>query len=94
MILDFIAALTLLILTGPLVLIAMLLVKLTSRGPAIYSQTRLGRNGLPFTIYKLRTMTHNCESLTGAQWSKPGDCRSVAPGPTRIQARPAAKACS
>ena len=53
----------------------MILIKLTSRGPAVYTQTRLGRNGQPFTIYKLRTMTHNCESLTGAQWSKPGDCR-------------------
>ena len=73
--LDFVVALTLLVLTGPLVLIAMLLIKLTSPGPAIYAQTRLGRNGLPFTIYKLRSMTHNCESLTGAQWSKPGDCR-------------------
>lgn len=73
--LDFGFALVLLVLTGPLILLAMLLVKLTSRGPAIYSQTRLGRDGEPFTIYKLRTMTFNCESLTGAQWSKPGDSR-------------------
>src|ERR1019366_4596868 len=43
-VLDFILALTLLILTGPLMFCAMLLVKLTSRGPAIYSQTRLGRH--------------------------------------------------
>src|SRR5439155_12868491 len=56
-------------------LLSMLLVKLTSRGPALYTQTRLGRNGRPFTIYKLRTMQHRCESLTGARWSTPGDPR-------------------
>jgi lipopolysaccharide/colanic/teichoic acid biosynthesis glycosyltransferase len=65
----------LLVLTAPLVLVAIILIKVTTPGPAIYSQTRLGRNGKPFTIYKLRTMTHNCESLTGAQWCKPGDIR-------------------
>src|SRR5262245_1634813 len=72
---DWLAALVLLVLTLPLLIIAALLVKLTSRGPIVYSQVRLGRNGKPFSIYKLRTMTHNCESLTGAQWSKPGDAR-------------------
>ena len=72
---EFVFALLLLIFTAPLILFAMILIKVTSRGPAVYTQTRLGRNGQPFTIYKLRTMTHNCESLTGAQWSKPGDCR-------------------
>ncbi len=72
---DFVAALALLLLTAPILLIAMVLVKLTSRGPALYSQTRLGRLGKPFTIYKLRTMIHDCESLTGARWSTPGDGR-------------------
>lgn len=73
--LEFLLAFVLLILTAPLILFAMLLIKLTSRGPAVYTQTRIGRNGLPFTIYKLRTMAHECESLTGAQWCKPGDSR-------------------
>ena len=72
---EFFLAFVLLIFTAPLILLAMILVRLSSSGPAIYSQTRLGRNGKPFTIYKLRTMRHDCESLTGAQWSRPGDCR-------------------
>lgn len=72
---EFVLAAVLLVLTAPLILLAMTLIKLTSPGPAIYTQTRIGRNGRPFTIYKLRTMTHNCESLTGAQWCKPGDSR-------------------
>lgn len=57
------------------VLVAAAIIKLTSRGPAIYSQTRLGRFGRSFTIYKLRTMRHNCEAKTGAQWSVKGDPR-------------------
>jgi lipopolysaccharide/colanic/teichoic acid biosynthesis glycosyltransferase len=73
--LDFTLALLLLLGTAPLIALSILLVKLTSRGPGIYSQTRLGRYGRPFTLYKIRTMTHNCESLTGVQWSKPGDSR-------------------
>jgi lipopolysaccharide/colanic/teichoic acid biosynthesis glycosyltransferase len=59
----------------PVILIAGLLVKLTSRGPMIYSQTRLGKHGRPFTIYKIRTMAHNCERLTGPQWAVPKDPR-------------------
>lgn len=74
-VLDWSFALLLLVCTAPIILLAMILVKLTSSGPVIYTQTRIGKNGRPFTIYKLRTMTHNCESLTGAQWCKPGDTR-------------------
>lgn len=58
----------------PMVLIA-LLVKLTSRGPAIYSQTRLGRGGRPFRIYKFRTMWHDCERHSGPRWRRQGDPR-------------------
>jgi lipopolysaccharide/colanic/teichoic acid biosynthesis glycosyltransferase len=72
---DGTVALALLVLTVPLMLLAALLVKLTSPGPAFYTQTRVGRRGRLFTIYKLRTMVHNCESLTGPRWSIPGDPR-------------------
>jgi lipopolysaccharide/colanic/teichoic acid biosynthesis glycosyltransferase len=68
-------AVTLLLVTAPLLLFVAVLVKLTSRGPVLYSQVRVGRNGRPFTLYKIRTMMHRCESLTGAQWSVPGDPR-------------------
>ncbi|MBM3996336.1 MAG: sugar transferase [Planctomycetes bacterium] len=74
-VLEFVIALFLLILTAPLILFAIILIKLTSPGPVIYSQTRIGLGGKPFTIYKLRTMTHDCESLTGPQWATPGDGR-------------------
>jgi lipopolysaccharide/colanic/teichoic acid biosynthesis glycosyltransferase len=72
---DRLLALVLLIPALPVLLLAALLVKLTSRGPAFYVQTRLGLYGRPFKIYKLRTMIHKAESLTGPRWSLPGDPR-------------------
>jgi lipopolysaccharide/colanic/teichoic acid biosynthesis glycosyltransferase len=73
--LDFCLAALLLIVTAPVLLLSALLVKLTSRGPVIYSQVRLGRHGCPYRIYKLRSMCHLCEDNSGPQWSKKGDPR-------------------
>lgn len=72
---DFTAAAALLIIAMPLILAAMTLVRLTSRGPALYSQQRLGREGRPFTIYKIRSMYRDCERLSGPQWSSQDDPR-------------------
>lgn len=72
---EFLFAAVLLTLVSPLLLVAMLLVKLTSRGPVLYSQTRMGLKGRPFSIYKIRTMRHRCEDASGACWSQPGDAR-------------------
>jgi lipopolysaccharide/colanic/teichoic acid biosynthesis glycosyltransferase len=74
-VLDRVFAFVMLLVTSPLILMAMALVKLTSRGPALYSQTRVGRHGRLFTIYKIRSMIVESESLTGACWSMPGDQR-------------------
>lgn len=78
--LDFCFALLLVVLTAPLMLMAALAVKLNSRGPVFYSQVRLGRGGRPYNIYKIRTMYHNCESVSGACWSTTGDPRITAVG--------------
>jgi lipopolysaccharide/colanic/teichoic acid biosynthesis glycosyltransferase len=77
---DFCFALVLLLLTAPLMLIAALAVKVNTRGPVFYSQMRLGRGGHPYKIYKIRTMFHNCESISGARWSTAGDPRITAVG--------------
>ncbi len=53
---DIVAALLGLLLLAPLLLILMVLVRITSRGPALFCQQRVGKNFRPFTIYKLRTM--------------------------------------
>jgi lipopolysaccharide/colanic/teichoic acid biosynthesis glycosyltransferase len=63
------------VLSMPLMALAMVLVKRSSRGPAIYSQVRLGRHGRPFRIYKIRTMFNDCERTTGSVWCLPGDSR-------------------
>jgi lipopolysaccharide/colanic/teichoic acid biosynthesis glycosyltransferase len=72
---DRLGGITLIVLTWPIMVLAMMVVKLTSRGPAVYSQKRVGQYGRVFTIYKVRTMYHNCESLTGPRWSTPHDPR-------------------
>jgi lipopolysaccharide/colanic/teichoic acid biosynthesis glycosyltransferase len=73
--LDFTIAIILMVLTAPIVIVAMFLVRLTSRGWPIYSQERLGLDGRVFTIYKIRTMYNDCERLSGPRWSTPGDPR-------------------
>lgn len=74
-VLDFSLALVISVIAVPVIFLAALLVRLTSRGPAFYTQVRTGKGGKPFTIYKIRTMIHNCESLTGPRWTMPGDPR-------------------
>jgi lipopolysaccharide/colanic/teichoic acid biosynthesis glycosyltransferase len=68
-VLDYTLAPIIFLLGLPVLLIAMLLVKVTSSGPMIYTQQRVGRGGRVFTIYKVRTMYDNCEKETGPQWS-------------------------
>lgn len=72
---DYVAALLMLVPGLPLMAACIALVRLTSRGPAIYTQSRVGRGGSVFTLYKIRTMYHDCEKLTGPTWCKPGDSR-------------------
>jgi exopolysaccharide biosynthesis polyprenyl glycosylphosphotransferase len=54
--LDFVMALTLLVLLSPLMALLALLIRLTSRGPVFYRQTRCGLGGRKFTLYKFRSM--------------------------------------
>ena len=72
---DRVLALALLVLAAPLILALMVLVRLTSRGPALYSQVRLGLDGRPYRIFKVRTMRHGCERQSGPCWSTTGDTR-------------------
>ena len=55
-IIDFIAALVLLLLLSPLFLIIAIAIKLDSKGPVIYKQKRVGKNGRIFDLYKFRSM--------------------------------------
>jgi lipopolysaccharide/colanic/teichoic acid biosynthesis glycosyltransferase len=73
--LEYVIALALLVLTAPLILATAMLVKLTSPGPAFYAQVRLGRRGRTFRLYKIRTMLHDAEKLSGPRWASPDDPR-------------------
>ena len=73
---EWLAAVVLLVVASPLLLTLAFLVKFTSSGPAFYAQTRLGRGGRRYRIYKLRTMVHNAEAKTGPVWAAlSGDSR-------------------
>jgi Undecaprenyl-phosphate glucose phosphotransferase len=64
-----------LILGAPLFLFIGMLVKLTSPGPVLYAQERMGLDGQTFRMYKFRSMRVDAESKTGAVFSSRGDDR-------------------
>ena len=64
----------LLLLLAPMAAIA-IWIRATSKGPAIYCQERVGKNGQTFLMYKLRTMRHDAESVTGPVWASDDDPR-------------------
>ena len=61
--LDLVGATTLLVLTSPLILAAVVAIKRGSPGPAFFRQTRVGRDGEPFSMLKLRTMVDGADAL-------------------------------
>jgi lipopolysaccharide/colanic/teichoic acid biosynthesis glycosyltransferase len=69
------AAGLLLVLSAPLVAALCLLVRLTSRGPAIYAQQRAGQHGRVFWLYKIRTMRVDAEAASGPVWTQRNDSR-------------------
>ena len=71
---EFALSLLGLILFAPLALIVALLIKLEDGGSVFYSQIRTGQHGVPFRIFKLRTMRHGAEE-GGALWASDGDAR-------------------
>ncbi len=68
-----------LVLATPIVVVLAAAVKLTSSGPAFYSQQRVGRDGRLFTVRKLRSMCADAERDTGPVWAKPGGDARVTP---------------
>jgi exopolysaccharide biosynthesis polyprenyl glycosylphosphotransferase len=74
-IIDKVFALIGIILTCPLMLLAALAIKLTSKGPTFFKQERLSQNERPFTLIKFRTMIDNAEKLTGPKWASEDDPR-------------------
>ena len=63
------------LLTWPLMALTAVLVKLDSKGPALFSQERVGLNGAQFTLYKFRSMRTDAEKATGPVWATKDDPR-------------------
>ncbi|WP_420238009.1 sugar transferase [Telmatobacter bradus] len=63
--LDVAGAMLILVLAAPLMLLVFVLIRLTSRGPALYRQTRVGANGAEYELLKFRTMQLGAELRTG-----------------------------
>lgn len=62
-VLDFIASLCALLILSPVLLIVSILIATTSKGPVIFKQDRVGKNGVIFKMYKFRSMVANAEEL-------------------------------
>jgi exopolysaccharide biosynthesis polyprenyl glycosylphosphotransferase len=63
------------ILSSPVMLLTAIAVKLSSPGPVLYRQVRIGMGGVPFTVLKFRSMYVDAEAETGAVWASKDDPR-------------------
>jgi sugar transferase (PEP-CTERM system associated) len=77
---DITAASVMLVVLFPVMAAVAALVKLTSPGPVVYQQLRVGQHGRVFTIRKFRSMRADAEAATGAVWATQNDSRITAVG--------------
>lgn len=63
--LDLFGSTALLVLASPLLVILPIIIRLSSKGPALFRQERVGRNGKEYALYKFRTMVEDAEQRTG-----------------------------
>ena len=83
---DIALALTLLVASAPLHLLAIVALAVQGGGPILYRQTRVGRHGRPFSMLKLRSMRVDAED-GAAQWASPDDARTSPVGRILRRAR-------
>jgi sugar transferase (PEP-CTERM system associated) len=85
-------SLLLLVLASPVMLLTALAIRLTSRGPVLYRQQRLGHNGREFDLLKFRSMVADAEARSGPTWTREFDPRVTLVGrlirPARIDELP------
>jgi len=74
-VLDILIAAAALALASPVLLVAAAAIRLESPGGVIYRHQRIGRNGVPFELWKLRTMVSGAERMGAGLYIEPGDAR-------------------
>lgn len=74
---DIVMSILILVLASPLLLLIAIGVKLSSPGPVLYRQDRMGLNGATFEMLKFRSMPVDAEKESGAVWAKPGESRAT-----------------
>lgn len=72
---DIVISLLGLIILSPLMLVVAIAIKIESKGPVLFTQTRLGKDGREFQIYKFRSMCEGAENMGTGQYSFAGDMR-------------------
>jgi lipopolysaccharide/colanic/teichoic acid biosynthesis glycosyltransferase len=72
---DLVIASVALLVTAPVLLAALVAIRLESHGHAVFRQRRVGRDGVPFELFKLRTMVHGAEGLGSGLVVDQGDTR-------------------
>ena len=77
---DYVIAIIAIIITSPVMLFTAIAIKLTSKGPIIYKQERIGYNKKPFMMYKFRSMKVQKPSEEKSQWTTQNDDRKTKVG--------------
>lgn len=77
---DTVIALLMLVIFSPLLLSIAIWIKMDSRGPVIFKQKRIGKNGVPYNMYKFRSMVQNAQNIGTGVFSFAGDPRITKAG--------------
>lgn len=78
--LDIIGSVIILLASMPLIFVIYLVIRITSPGPILYEQERVGKHGRTFTLYKFRTMVKNAEQKLGPVMASQDDPRTTKTG--------------
>ena len=77
---DVACAILLIAVSAPLMFVVALVIKANSRGPILFRQNRVGKNGEEFRVLKVRTMYSSLGNSSGALITRSGDCRVTTVG--------------
>jgi len=85
--LDVIGSIFILVVSMPAMVLISLLIRISSAGPVLYKQQRVGKDGKIFTLYKFRTMVIDAEKAIGPVWASKDDPRVTKVGKVLRQSR-------